>query len=74
VDDPLGAGVFAPEGGPCGIGAHEVRLALSRVESVSVFAVAVPFDTTATMLTVSPDLTAAIPVSPPFTEVPESTV
>jgi hypothetical protein len=42
--------------------------------SMRVFAVAVPFEVTATMLTLSPVLTADIPVSPPFTEVPESTV
>lgn len=74
MDEPLDVGAGAPEGGPCGMGAHEVRLDLSCVESMTVFAVAVPLDTTATMLTVSPDFTVAIPDSPPFTEVPESTV
>jgi len=37
-------------------------------------AVAVPLLSTATTLTVSPTLTLEMPSSPPFTDVPESTV
>ena len=61
-------------GGICRIGAHEAPLALSVVMSMRFLAVAVPLDTTAMMLTLSPVLTDEIPLSPPLTEVPELTV
>jgi len=61
-------------GPPGPLGAHMPRLAWSVVASMRVFAVAVPFDTTATTLTLLPLFTDAIPLSPPFTDVPELTV
>ncbi len=44
------------------------------VRSTTSFAEPVPLVSTATTVTVSPCLTLEIPASPPFTEVPESTV
>jgi hypothetical protein len=49
-------------------------LAESLLESIRVFTVAVPLETRAVTLTLSPDFTDEIPVSPPFTDVPELTV
>jgi hypothetical protein len=56
------------------VGIHDFPLALSVVWSMTSVAVAVPPDSVAVTTTVSPDLTLAIPDSPPFTLVEESTL
>src|SRR5271165_6407615 len=68
-------------GPPCGMvgtdgrmGIHAFPFAWSTVRSITTVAVAVFPDTVAVTVTVSPDFTLAIPDSPPFTLVEESTV
>ena len=56
------------------MGIHDFPLASSVVWSVIWVAVAVPPDSVAVTVTVSPDFTLAIPDSPPFTLVEEPTL
>ena len=73
---PLGGpdGVSPPDG-ICGCaGIHDLPLACRVVWSITCVAVAVVPDFVAVTLTVSPDLHAGDPDSPPFTLVDESTV
>ena len=60
--------------GGVGMGRQLPALALSVVSSITCLAVDVAPDTTAVTCTVSPVLTLPIPISPPLTLVPESTV
>jgi hypothetical protein len=56
------------------VGCQVPPLAFNVVSSVTCFAVEVLPETTAATRTVSPVLTLPMPISPPFTLVPESTV
>ena len=56
------------------MGRHDPPLAFNMVWSVTCLAVEVPPDTTAVVRTSSPVLTLPMPISPPLTLVPESTV